>query len=124
MDRPCLLAFVEDFYFRSQIEAIARMKRFDPYFATQGEQLSQLAKTLAPFMMLADLSSSDSEWIFRHITELKATRPDFPIVVFIAPVQEDVRDRAERYGCDLVLSKSELIQKLPSTIDDILRKGI
>ena len=122
MNKPCLLAFVDDLFFQSQIEGIAKAKDIDFYFATRGEQLSQLAKTLAPSVMLIDLSGLDSEWLFRHIIVIGNMRPDLPIIAFVSHVQQDIRDRAEKYGCKFIFTKSELIKRLPETIENILRK--
>ena len=121
MKKPCLLAFVEDLYFQSQLEGIARSKNVELYFASQGEQLSQLVKTYAPFMMVIDLSGLNSDWIFRHIGNIMEDNPRFPIVAFISHIQEAVRQRAEKYGCRFILTKSQLAKKLPETVEQILR---
>ena len=123
MDKPLLLAFVRSPYFQSRIQNIAECKKLDFYFGAQGEQMSQLAKTLAPFMVLVDLSGLDSEWLFRHISQVCNTRPELPIVAFISKDQESVRERAERYGCNLIFTKSELFKKLPGAIENFLRKS-
>ena len=119
--RPCLLAFVDDLYYQSQIEDIAQTKEIETYFVTHGEQLSQLVKTLVPFMLLIDLAGLDSEWIFRHISQVKMDRPHLPVVAFVAPLREDVRDRAEKYGCQRIMVKTELLKQLPQLIEDGLR---
>src|SRR3989338_5285032 len=80
MNKPCLLAYAKTTTLYSQIEAIAEAQKLDSYFATQGEQLSQLVKTMAPFMMLLDLSGQDSGWMFRHIITVKSMKSEFPIV--------------------------------------------
>lgn len=124
MNKPLLLAVVSDLYFQSQIEGIAQSKKIDFYFARQGEQLSQLAKTLSPSIVVADLSGVEAEWIFRHIGNINNMRPDLPIVGLVSHVQQAVRERAEKYGCKFVFTKSELAKKLPETIERILRKTI
>ncbi len=121
MKKPCVLAVIESLYFRSQLEGIARSKDVELYFASQGEQLSQLVKTFAPLMMIVDLSGLNSDWIFRHISNIIENNPRFPIVAFISHVREDVRQRAEKYGCRFILTKSQLAKKLPETIEQILR---
>ena len=121
MKKPCVLAVVDNLYFRSQLEGIARSKDVELYFASQGEQLTQLVKTFAPLMMVADLSGLNSDWIFRHISNIVENNPRFPIVGFVSHVQEDVRQRAEKYGCRFILTKSQLTKKLPETIEQILR---
>ena len=121
MNKPCFLAFVEDLYFHSQLEWIARSKNVDIHFAMQGEQLSQLVKTMVPFMMVVDLSGLSSDWIFRYISEIMDRDPKFPIVAFISHVQEDVRQRAEKYGCRFIFTKAQLMKKLPEVIEQSLK---
>lgn len=123
MIKPCLLAVVDDLYFQSQIQGIAVSKQIEVYFATQGAQLVELAKTIAPFMMVADLSERESEWVFRHISEIVSDKPDFPIAVFISHLQQDVRERAEKYGCRFIFTKSEFVRRFPETVEQCLRKG-
>ena len=120
MDKPCLLVYAEDQSLKSQIEEIAGAQNLYIQFATQGDQLSQLAKTFAPFMMVLDLSGLNSEWLFRHIGSIRHAQPDFPMVGLIASGQDEVRDRAEKYGCNRVLTKSELTKALPKVIEHFL----
>ena len=121
MLKPCLLAFVDDPSLRSQISAVIETKGAGVYFATEGEQLSQLAKTLKPFMILVDLSELDAEWVFRHITTIVNANPSLPVLSFVdLHTSEAVQDRAKKYGCRSVLLKSELIKILP----DLVEKGL
>lgn len=120
MQKPSLLVYINDLYFQSVIEEVAHTQNLDVYFATQGEQLSQLAKTFAPFMMLVDLSGMDSEWLFRHIGSIRTARPEFPMVAFVSQDQEEIRDRAEKYGVNRVLTKAEFVKKLPDVIGHFL----
>ncbi len=123
MIRPCLLAYVEDWDVRTKLEETARLKNIECYLAGRGEQLSQLAKTFNPFLVIIDLCAPDSEWLFRHIAFVKFTRPHLRIIAMIYPGQLDVKNRAESYGCDMVILKSELIKKAADLIEQALRKG-
>ena len=122
MFKPRLLVYLEGPQFRTEIQKTAEVKKIDFYFATQGEQLSQLAKTYVPFLMLIDLSGLDVGWLFRHISIIKNMRPNFPVCVMVPEEQEGIRFRAEKYGCDKIIAKSELIQELPDMIENALRK--
>ena len=122
MFRPFLLVYLDGPQFKIQIEAIAEEKKVDYYFATRGDQLSQFIKTYVPFLMLVDLSGLDLGWLFRHISTIKNMRPNFPICVMVPEEQEALRFRAEKYGCDKIIAKSELIQELPDMIENALRK--
>lgn len=124
MFRPFLLVYLDGPQFKTQIEAIAEEKKVDYYFATRGDQLSQFVKTYVPFLMLVDLSGLDSGWLFRHISVIKYIKPTFPICAIIEDDQEDARMRAEKYGCNKILPKSELIQRLPDIIENALRKTL
>ena len=55
MDKPCLLIYLDDPLLQNEVEEIARLQNLYVQFATQGEQLSQLVKAFAPFMMILDL---------------------------------------------------------------------
>ena len=124
MNKPCLLAYARTTFVHSQIETVAEAQKLDAYFATQGEQLSQLVKTMAPFMMLLDLSGQDSGWMFRHISTVKSMKSDFPIVGLVANDEEAMRERAERYGCNAVLTKKELPKKLTKVVQAALEKRL
>jgi len=123
MIRPCLLVFVEDLNFQAHFQDIAESKRIDCYPAGRGEQLSQLAKTLNPFLFVADISVPDVEWLFKHITQIRFSRPELPIIAIFNPVETDRGERAVSYGCDFVLPRSEIFRKLPELVDHALRKG-
>ena len=125
MLRPCLLAFVEDTSFQSQVETVMRAKGGEVYFATEGEQLSQLAKTLSPFMVLLDLTRLDAEWIYRHIVTIVNDNPKLPVLGMIeSNIPMAVRDRATRYGCRLLILKSELLDQLPELVEKGLAQGL
>ncbi len=124
MFKPCLLVYLEGPHFRTEIEKIAEQKKIDFYLAAKGDQLLQLVKTYVPFLMLVDLSGLDSSWLFRHISIIKHTRPDFPICAIVDDEQENMRSRAEKYGCDKIIAKSELIQNLHHIVESALRKTL
>ena len=124
MFKPCILLYFEEAQFKDKIQEIAADKKVEIWFVTRGDQLSQLVKTYVPFILLVDLSGSDSGWLFRHISIIKHTNPNFPICAVIEEDQEDVQMRAEKYGCDKILIKSKLVQKLPDIIERALRKTL
>ncbi len=121
MNKPCALAFVEDQFLRSQFVEAGKSTGVDFYFASQGEQLSQLAKTLAPFLVILDLTGLDTGWLFKHISMIKNSRPKLSIVGYVFIDQEDVRERASHYGCTAVVLKGEIFRKLPDIIESAIR---
>jgi len=45
-------------------------------------------------------------------------------VVHRVPEEEAVRERAERYGCNVVLTRKELPKKLPNLVQAALEKKV
>lgn len=122
MFKPSFLVYLDGPQFKADIQSIAEAQKVDIHFATQGDQLSQLVKTYAPFFMLVDLSGLDAGWIFRHISIIKNSKPNFSICALVNDDQENVGSRAEKYGCDRIITKSKLIEELPELIEYFLRK--
>lgn len=123
MLKPCVVAFVEDLRFRSILEEATQRKSVECYFAGRGEQLSQLAKSLNPFLFIVDLSSVESEWLFKHIALIKFARSSLTVVAIVNSDDEQIRNRAESYGCDLTVSKEDFAKATPDTIERALRKA-
>jgi len=120
MDDLVLVA-VNDLFFQSQIEAAAKAEGARCEFATRGEHLAQMVRNFKPFLLILDLSSSDSEWIYKHIGDIKDKDPSFPIVAFLPHIQEAEKARAESAGCDAVFPKSAFSKKLPQIIKKYLK---
>lgn len=116
MNKPCLLTYLDELSLQSEVEEIAMLQNIYIQYVTQGDQLAQLVKTFAPFMMILDLSGLNSEWLFRHIGSIRHAQPAFPMMALILCGQDDVRDRAEKYGCNYILTKSEFKEKAPEII--------
>jgi DNA-binding response OmpR family regulator len=123
MQRPCLLVYVNDTASQSQIENIAQAQNIDVHFAAYGDQLTQLAKTIAPFTIILDLTALDSEWLFRHISSIRGMKPDLPVVALIPELQEETRDRAEKYGCNRLLLKTEIERILPKLVGQFVLRS-
>jgi hypothetical protein len=126
MKDPTCLAFVSsgNLHLQPDLEAIFKEKGVSCYFLKQGDPLTQLAKTWAPFMLLVDLTGQESEWIFRHIAQLEETFTNFPVVAVVKEIEDAVHRRAESCGCRFVLSEENLIEKLPDIIEDIIERKI
>lgn len=121
--RQCLLAFIDDQGIQARISGVAEEKQVECYLARWGEQLSQLAKTLNPFLVVIDLSGRDSEWLFKHINIIKYNNPRLRIVGMTEQGQTDIEDRAASAGCDMVLSKPEFFRRFPGIVEAVLGKA-
>jgi hypothetical protein len=120
MEKPCLLIYLDDPSLQSRVEEVAGLQSLYVQKATQGDQLSQLVKTFAPFMIILDLTGLNSEWLFRHMGSIRNEFPLFPMVGLVPSNQDDVRDRAEKYGCSQVLTKAEFSKTLPKILNRFL----
>jgi len=75
-------------------------------------------------MVLVDLSNSDAEWLFKHISAIVEMNPKLPVFGFSeSQIPTAVRDRAERYGCRLIFLKPELLEELPNLLTKALSGG-
>ena len=122
MLKPCLLVFAEDPLLEAFIKQMAETKRLDVYTAAQGEQLTQCVKTFSPVMLVADLTGLDTNWLHRHMADIKHQHPDFPIAAIVATDEEGLLRRLERAGCNVILKKSEVKDKLPDVVEGILNR--
>ena len=116
-----ILAAVSDLFFQSQIELAAKAEGAAVQFVSRGEHLAEMVRNFKPFLLVLDLSGSDSEWIYKHIGDIKERQPDFPIVAFIPHILEAEKMRAESAGCDAVFAKSIFSKKLPQIIKKYLK---
>lgn len=112
---------VNDLFFQSQIEVAVKAEGARCEFATRGDHLAQMVRNFKPFLMLLDLSGHDTDWIYKHIGDIKERNPSFPIVAFLSHVQEAEKARAESAGCDSVLPKSVFSKSLPKIIKKYLK---
>jgi hypothetical protein len=111
----------DDRALRTKITAAARSQLAECLFLFRGEHLSEKVKNFNPSMLIADLSTDDSDWILRHIGDIKMSRTSFPILGFVKSEEDVVKTRAERSGFDKVLEKKDFFKDLPELIDRYLR---
>jgi hypothetical protein len=121
MKRPCLLAFIEDAPTRSIVDQVASDKNLEIYPLGQGAPVLQYVKTLAPLMLIADLSGFGADWLYKHIAEIKNMTPTFPIAAFIPKAEEALRRRLESAGLKSIFFKTEIEKYLPEMIENVMR---
>ena len=124
MDFPRCLVLIYDEALRTKLRTLFQERKIDCYFVQRGDHLTQLVKNWTPFMMLLDLTGPSSEWLFKHISEIQTAHPGFPIVAMISEAEEATHQRLETYGCRFVLAESELLEKLPETVELILSRRV
>ena len=117
-----MIAYLEGPEFEALIKTVVEEKGVEYYLVHQGDQLSQLAKTYNPFLMLLDLCSPESGWLFKHITEVKSLKPRLPIVVIYNPMDSAIQMRAQSYGCDFLISRHDFIEQFPLIVESTLKQ--
>ncbi len=115
------MIFTEDASSQSVIEQIAAEMDFEIYPVGQGAPLAQYVKTLLPIMLIVDLTGSVTDWLFRHISEIKNSNLTFPIVAIVKLQEESMRSRLQSAGVKSVLTKPELERLLPKIIENVLK---
>ena len=119
--KSLILVATDDLRLKRAIEAVALAESAVCFGIAQGDHLVERVRSFNPFMLIADLSSETSEWIFKHASEIKVVRHNFPMVACVAESQESQRLRAQYAGFDHVLGKRQFLKKLPEIIRRYLR---
>ena len=114
----CILAAVQDLFFKTKISAAAAHAGVAVDFIHQEAQLRQKADT-SPVLLLLDLNgaSLDPIGLIRRLKENPAGN-QVMILGYLSHVQQELRLEAERAGCDRVLPRSVFSKNL----DEILRQ--
>lgn len=124
MFKPCAIVYLEDPALQNDVQKIADSKNINVSFAGRGDQLAQLVKNNKAFLLIVDLSGLDSAWLFKHLSAIKYTNPEFPIYGILGAEDEAQRSRAEKYGCKQCLLLAEWLSQLPDIIETHLRKSM
>ncbi len=114
--RDLLLVVTNDMKIRSEIETAAGEEMFDCYFVSQGEHLLDLVSRMNPCMMIVDFTSQETEWIMKHLSEIKEDHQNLPIIGISSGALESDIMRLEKAGCNPVLKKAAFSKKLPQLI--------
>ena len=116
-----LLVVTSDAEYQSQFEAIAGEYLIDCHFASFGEHLSDLVKRMNPFLLVVDFSIDNQNWIIKHLSEIKGSRPAFPIIGIISGDSEAEELRMQKIGCDHVFPRERFLKKAGGLIERYLR---
>ena len=116
MNKPDVIIAVDDLIFLSKIQAASREAGVSiEIMATPDEVEKKLQGRQS--MLIVDLNAekfSPLELIDR--VRKSSTSADTKIVGFFSHMQMELKKRAERLGCDLVLPKSRFIVELASLL--------
>lgn len=112
-----LLIFSGNIDTRTQIQTIAKKELLDCFFLSYGDHLADMAKRLEPFLIIIDFTSQNADWAIKHLGEVKTRRSSLRVIgVIRSEAGEGEFTRLEKAGCDFILTKHSLLEKLPSIL--------
>jgi PleD family two-component response regulator len=115
--RKKVVAVLHDLMFQVKIEQAARRAGFEPVFVQSQEEALARAKE-KPAVIILDLNDRGIEPL-ETITKLKG---DFEtsrlkLLGYVSHVQTDLQKAALDRGCDVVIARSALSQRLPAMLE-------
>ncbi|HYM12122.1 MAG TPA: response regulator [Bryobacterales bacterium] len=111
-----ILAVVDDLFFVTKINETARRAGVTIEFATSEEAVLGSAPN-KPSLIIVDLNLNAVPPL-PLISKLKS-HPDFKqtsILAFVSHVQGELKQKAQKAGCDMVLARSSFSQNLPQIL--------
>lgn len=115
-----ILVASSDMAFSSAIEVIAKREMLECIFLSYGEHLVDVMRRTNPILLIADFSSQESEWVLKHVSEIKQERNNFPVIGFVSGSFESDAIRIQKAGCDYVLPQNQLEKRLPAIFEKYL----
>src|SRR3989304_2598566 len=111
--RTKIIAVLDDLFFTSKIKEAAKSLNSDLEFIKNTNGLIQKLKSEKPSLIIFDLNSKACN-PFETIKELKSSPDlkDIPVLGYLSHVQTDLKDEADKTGCDLVLPRSKFSKDL------------
>jgi CheY-like chemotaxis protein len=115
-NQPKIVAVVDDLFFATKIGETAKRAGVAVDFATTEETLLQKTSH-KPSLIIVDLNLNAMKPL-ALISRLKSD-PDLKhtsILGFVSHVQGDLKQKAAKAGCDMVLARSSFSQNLPQIL--------
>jgi len=111
--RTKIIAVLDDLFFTSKIKEAAKSLNSDLEFIKNTNGLIQKLKSEKPSLIIFDLNSKACN-PFETIKELKSSPDlkDIPVLGYLSHVQTDLKNEADKTGCDLVLPRSKFSKDL------------
>lgn len=112
-----IIAVVPDLFFAVKVTDGAKRAGREVRFARTADQALELAKSLRPAMVVADLNSVDPDplEIARRIKADSETAR-IPVLGFVSHVQEERKQQALNAGFDKVVARSTFSDRAPELL--------
>lgn len=114
-----IIAVMDDLFFSSKIREAAKPLGLNIEFIKNTDGLIEQLESQKPSLLIFDLNSKACNSI-ENIKNLKSspTLKDIPVLGYLSHVQTELKEEADKAGCDLVLPRS----KFSKDIKEILIK--
>ena len=112
MGKRLILAAVSDFLFSTKINEVARTLGLEVYFLRSTSEAFR-EFTVKPELLIVDLNNTRVDGL-ALITRIRrdARYAHLPILGYLSHVQVQLRQQAEKAGCNLVVPRSVFADKL------------
>jgi CheY-like chemotaxis protein len=111
-----ILAVVDDLFFTAKIGETAKRMGVGVEFATTEEAVMRFASN-RPSLIIVDLNLNSLKPL-PLIAKIKS-HPDLKqtsVLAFVSHVQGELKQKAQKAGCDMVLARSSFSQNLPQIL--------
>jgi PleD family two-component response regulator len=108
-----IIAVLDDLFFSSKIREAAKPLGLNIEFVKNTDGLIEKLKSQKPSLLIFDLNSKicDSTEIIKNL-KLSPTLKDIPVLGYLSHVQTELKEEADKAGCDLVLPRSKFSKDL------------
>ena len=108
-----IIAVVDDLFFASKMREAAKPLGLNIEFIKNPEGLIEKLKSQKPSLIIFDLNSKicNPNEIIKNLKS-SPTLKDIPVLGYLSHVQTELKEEADKAGCDLVLPRSKFSKDL------------
>jgi len=111
--RDKIIAVMDDLFFSSKITEAAKTLGLNIEFIKNTDGLIEKLKSQKPSLLIFDLNSKacNSIEIIKNL-KLSPTLKDILVLGYLSHVQTELKEEADKVGCDLILPRSKFSKEL------------
>lgn len=107
-----ILVLVDDLFWRTKIEHAVHSAQATVAFVSEPSELVATVDPATTVAVLVDLSLRKEPFEAIAALKKKAKTKDIPVIGYYEHVRKDLKEKAEKAGCDQVLPRSTFSQNL------------
>lgn len=115
-----VLAMVENLFFQTRIQAVAKHVGAEVKIVPTGEELAAEAAANPPALVIVDLNSPSNP--LDAVKKIHESTPSAVIIGYLAHTQGELADQAAAAGCSKVMSQGSFTEELPVALARARRK--